>query len=222
MKTAPALAALALALTPALAAAQPSAAPPPPPPPSPAYPGGYYSAPTTTPGGFQDRTGRLALGFGLGLGAMESESGPIECFNCDYQPVAVGLDFHIGGMISPRLALLLEMQANIQTVEDYGFEGNKTLSQGAILGAAQFWVTPRIWLKGGLGVAHLQYTYSDVYEDYEEPIDSGAALLLGAGIELLHSQRFALDLQGRVLVGGYDGIDDTVTSSQIGIGLNWY
>jgi hypothetical protein len=222
-----ALASALLSLVPAIASAQPSAAPPPPPPgagpsygPGPGY--GYYSQPTTTPDGFQLRAGRLALGIGLGLGAMESENGPIECVNCDYNTLAGGIDFHIGGMISNRLALLLEIQGNAQTVEEYGFEGDKTLTQGAVMGAAQFWVTPRIWLKGGLGVAHLQYTYSDSYDDYEEPIDTGAAVLLAAGIELLHAQTFSIDLQGRVLVGAYDGIDDQITASQIGVGFNWY
>lgn len=225
-----ALASSLLALVPAIASAQPSASPPPgppgppPPPPSQGYygGGGYYAQPTTAPDGFKLRAGRLALGFGLGVGAMESENGPIECVNCEYNTLAGGIDFHIGGMISNRLALLLEIQGNAQTVEEYGYEGDKTLTQGALLGAAQFWVTPRIWLKGGLGVAHLQYTYSDYYDDYEEPIDTGAAVLLAAGIELLHAQTFSIDLQGRVLVGAYDGIDDSITTSQIGVGFNWY
>jgi hypothetical protein len=226
MKTASlALASTLLSLVPAIASAQPSAAPPPPPPgPPPGHGGygGYYAQPTTTPDGFKLRAGRLALGFGLGLGAMESENGPIECGNCDYNAIAGGIDFHIGGMISNRLALLLEIQGNAQTVEEYGYEGSQTLTQGALMGAAQFWVTPRIWLKGGLGVANLQYTYSDSYDDYEEPIDTGAAVLLAAGIELLHAQTFSIDLQGRVLVGAYDGIDDQITASQIGVGFNWY
>jgi hypothetical protein len=221
----------AIALVPALASAQPSAAPPGPPPPPPpgagygggAYGGGgYYSAPTKTPDGFQLRQGRLALGISFGLGAMESESGPVECSNCDNNPASAGLAFHIGGMISSRLALLLEMQGNAQAVEDYGYEGNATLTQSAVMGAAQFWVTPRIWLKGGLGVAHLQYNYSDDYDTYEEPVDTGVAVLAAAGIELLHRQTFSIDLQGRVLVGAYDGIDDQITASQIGVGFNWY
>ena len=60
------------------------------------------------------------------------------------------------------------------------------------------------------------------YDQYEEPIDTGAAVLLAAGIELLHAQTFSIDLQGRVLVGAYDGIDDQITASQIGVGFNWY
>jgi hypothetical protein len=226
MKTASlALASTLLSLVPAIASAQPSAAPPPPPPgPPPGHGGygGYYAQPTTTPDGFQLRAGRLAFGFGLGLGAMESENGPIECLNCDYEALAGGVDLHIGGMISNRLALLLEIQGNGQAVREYRDEGSQTLMQSALMGAAQFWVTPRIWLKGGLGVAHLQYTYSDSYDQYDEPIDTGAAVLLAAGIELLHRQTFSIDLQGRVLVGAYDGIDDQITASQIGVGFNWY
>ena len=165
MKLASSLVVAATLLAPAIAAAQPGQTPPPPPPPPPGY--GYYSAPpATAPGGFMDRQGRLAVGFGLGLGGMNADHADLSCPSCDYNPIAAGIDFHIGGMLSPRLALLLEIQVNGQTLQDYG-DGTQTLTQAAILGAAQFWVTPRVWLKGGLGVANLQQTYSDYYDDYD-------------------------------------------------------
>ena len=217
-----ALLAAAALLAPAIASAQPSQTPPPPPPPPSGGYGYYSTTPTRTPDGFQLRAGRLALGVGLGFGGMDGENTSISCPTCEYDPLSVGIDFHIGGMLSHRLALLFEIQGNAQTVEQHGFEGEKTLSQVALLGAAQFWLTPRIWLKGGLGVASLQNTYSDAYGDQDEQIDTGAAVLLGAGIELVQSQNFALDLQGRVLVGSYDLIDDSITAGTIGLGLNWY
>jgi hypothetical protein len=222
MKTASsALLAAAALLAPALAAAQPSQSPPPGPPPPPPPGQGYYSAPpATAPGGFMDRRG-LAFGFGFGIGGMSAEEGDIECPSCDYNPLAGAFDFHIGGMLSPRLALLLEVQGSAQTIDE-DYYGTETLSQVALMGAAQFWLTPRLWLKGGLGVASLDTTYSDDYSDEGANIDTGGAVLLAAGVELLQRRDFAIDLQGRVLVGSYEAIDDTITSGTIGVGFNWY
>ncbi len=185
--------------------------------------GGYYSNPHVTPDGFWDRGGRLVWGLSLGLGGMSSKSGPIECPACDYNPIAVEVDAHIGGMISPRLALMAELQGNVQTVDEQGGgEGTQSLAQGALMFAAQYWVVPKVWIKGGLGFAHLSFNYSDYYGEFDEPIDDGAAFMVGAGIELLSSRDFALDLQGRYIRGSYDGIDDNISSGTIGIGVNWY
>jgi hypothetical protein len=226
MKLASSVVLAATLLAPAIALAQPSQTPPPPPPPPPGYGGGYYSAPPqTAPGGFMNRGGRLAIGVGIGLGGMSAEEADLSCQTCEGGTVAAGIDFHIGGMLSPRLALLAEFQINAQPLEEDVYGDTVMLTQAAILGAAQFWLTPRIWLKGGLGVATLQESYSacdDYYEDCDAEIDNGAAVLLGAGVELIQGRNFALDLQGRILAAGYEQIDDTVTAATIGVGFNWY
>jgi len=207
----------ALVIAPAVAAAQPGSPPPPP---------GYYGGQPRIPGGFHNRAGHLALGIGLGLGGMKSGDSSIACENCDFNPLTGAFDFHIGGMLSPQLALLLEIQANGQTVRVEGnqyVEGEQTLVQSALMGAAQYWVTPQLWLKGGLGFAHLEYSYSDYYGDAgSEPVADGTAVLLGAGYELLSAPNFAIDLQGRFIIGNYDGLEDRITSGTIGVGFNWY
>jgi hypothetical protein len=86
--------------------------------------------------------------------------------------------------------------------------------------AAQYWVTPQLWLKGGIGFASLDLQNNDYYE--EAHIDSGMALMGAAGFELLSSQRFSVDLQGRLMAGSYDGIDQQITSASIGVGINWF
>ncbi len=209
------LASLAL---PAAAAAQPGYGGGPPP------PGGYYSQPAATkPGGFWDREGRLMWGVSIGLGGMSGSDGPIDCATCDYNPVAVEVDGHVGGMLSARLALMAEVQANVQTVDeqDYG-EGTVTLAQGALMFAAQYWVVPKVWIKGGIGFSHLEFNYDDAYQSQSEPIDDGGVFMVGAGIELLSGREFALDLQGRYIRGSYDGIKDQISSGTIGLGVNWY
>jgi hypothetical protein len=182
--------------------------------------GGYYSQPTTLPGGFHDRRGRMTLGVSLGLGYMKTEGGAIACQTCDYSPITAGIAAHIGGMLNERLALMFEIQGNAQTVEDYGYGQTDSVVQGAAMIAAQYWITPQLWIKGGLGAAHLSYSYDDV--GVADPIDDGVALLGGVGYELLSARHYSVDLQGRLLIGNYDGINEQISSGTIGVGINWF
>jgi hypothetical protein len=190
------------------AAAQPGYGPPPPPPPG--Y--GYYPPPPT------ERMG-LTLGFGLGIGGMDSDSNLAACRGCDYDPAAGGFWFHIGGMINPHLAGLFELWLMGQQV-DAG--GTTTLYQSMVMGAIQYWLTPQFWLKGGIGFAGLQVQYADGYYYDEEDLGTGLALMGAAGFEILHSTEFAIDLQLRLGSGNYDGIDEQVNVAMFGIGFNWY
>ncbi len=211
----------AVLLVPALASAQGYYGPPP----RGGY-GGYYATPPgVLPGGFYDRTGRLALGFSIGLGAMHSNAaGDIGCSTCDYNPAAVEVDFHVGGMLSPQFALLFEMQGNLQTVDQNNAGGTASLSQGTAMIAGQYWLSPRFWLKGGIGVAHLSYDFTDQYGNSQgsQSIDNGAAIMGAIGYELYSTREFAVDLQGRLIEGSYKTIDDQITSATVGLGFNWY
>jgi hypothetical protein len=202
---------LALAAAPLVAAAQPSSAPP--------AGGGYYAGPPPALSPFHERQGRPMIGFGLGLGNMQIDDTDVGCATCDYDPVAFEGDFHIGGMLSPRFGLMLELQANGQVVDET-YYGSTTLTQTTAMVAGQYWVSPRLWIKGGVGAAHLSFEYDDGYEG--ESIDDGVALLGAIGYELVSSRRFGLDLQGRVVSAGYDGIDQNVTAATIGLGFSWY
>lgn len=171
------------------------------------------------PGGFHNRTNRLTFGVGLGVGFMHDGGSAItSCFNCDVEPWAVEADFHIGGMLTPRFALMFEAQGNLQTIQANDFDEDTVLTQGAGLFAAQFWVLPQFWIKGGIGFAHLQV--DDTY--FVDDFGSGGALLLAGGVELFSARNFAFELQGRLLQTSYNSLDDNITSGTIGIGVNWY
>ena len=181
---------------------------------------GYYGSPPPTqlPGGFHNRQGRLAFGGSLGLGGMhDSGSNVTACGNCDYNPLAVELDGHIGGFLTPRFALMAEGQINAQTVAS-DFYDDTVLSMNSLMIAGQYWVTPQFWIKGGIGVAAL---YADnAYEVWD--FGTGGAIMGAAGYELMSARNFAIDLQGRIIRGSFNSLDDNVTSGTIGIGLNWY
>jgi len=180
--------------------------------------GGYYQQPSRIPGGFHDRTGRLSWGFGIGLGGMHDDGSQItNCDNCANAPV-LELDGHIGGMVSPRFALLFEGQLNARTVHSDVYNGDTVLTQSAAMVAGQFWVTPQLWIKGGLGLAGLQADDTYVTYDY----GTGLAIMGAVGFELMSARWFAIDLQGRIIEGAYNSGNDHVTAANVGLGFNWY
>jgi hypothetical protein len=207
MKPIKSLLVLAIMLAPGLVAAQ-------------GYYGGpgYYNQPNRIPGGFHDRTGRLTFGASFGLGGMHDDgSGITNCDNCA-NAAAFELDGHIGGMISPRFALLFEGQVNGRTVHSDVYNGDTLLSQSTEMVAGQFWITPQLWIKAGLGLAQLQADSTYVTYDY----GTGGALMGAVGFELLSARFFAVDLQGRLIEGAYNSGNDHVTAANVGIGINWY
>jgi hypothetical protein len=215
MKPIKTLALLAFLLAPGLASAQ-------------GYYGGsgpgQYSAPASQlPGGFHNRQGRLIFGGNLGLGAMNDDVGDIDCTNCS--DVSLQLAGHLGGFIGPRLALMGELQGNFQTLSVDGGGGTETLVQSALMIAAQYWVTPQLWIKGGIGFANLRVdwsAYGDGIIDASTAPENGVALLGAAGYEVMSARNFSVDIQGRIINGSYDAIDNNITGVSVGVGLNWY
>jgi Outer membrane protein beta-barrel domain len=163
-------------------------------------------------------------GFSIGLGAMSTNGESVPCNGCDYNPAAFEVDFHIGGFLSPRFALMLEVQGNGQTVESVnGGEGTVTLVQGTAMAAAQYWLTPKLWIKGGIGAAHLSKDYNDAYGTQTQPLDNGAAVMGAIGYEVYSTREFSVDLQGRLIEGSYkNGVENRITSGSVGLGFNWY
>lgn len=202
---------LLCAAIPSLASAQSY----PPPPPGPA------AGPATAPMGqvgarvVPERKG-LTLGIGLGAGGMESDDGPIECFDCD-DSVAGSADFHVGLMLNPRLAIMYEAWGTGQALNA---AADVTLVQVLSMAAAQYWLTPRLWVKAGIGTAHLSESMSGDNDSKE--IDTGVAGMAAVGIELIQGPRWALDVQLRGGSGTYEGIDDKVFQGTLQVGLNWY
>jgi hypothetical protein len=179
--------------------------------------GGYYGGPAPGSWGFVERHG-LTLGIGGSLGFMSSASeGLTDCIDCDYQPIAGAFDVHLGLMLNPRLALMGEFFIPFQLIDD---EFATFLVQPMFMGALQYWLTPQLWIKGGLGVASLQVSYDDGGPSDE--LDTGGAIMGAIGFEVLQAPRFAVDINLRLTSATYNGIDDQVGTGTVGIGANWY
>ena len=189
-----------------------------------AQPGYYNAGPppnTQLPGGFWNRQGRLTFGGSFGLGGMSDDVGDIGCDNCDYNPISFGFTGHIGGFLGPRFALMFEAQVNGQQVSQAAFpEDDAYLYQTAGMVAAQYWITPQLWLKGGIGLAHLELQSADGF--FASDIDNGTAIMGAAGFEVFSSRYFSIDLEGRLINGAYKGIDNNITAGTIGVGVNWF
>ncbi len=206
MKPIKSLIVLAIVIAPGLAAAQ-------------GYYGGPAYGPPPLPGGFHNRAGGLAIGGSVGIGYMNDNGKSVDCSTCDINPATGELDLHIGPMINARTAILFEMQFNVQQIA-YDPTQDVTLSQSLFMGAVQWWATPQLWLKGGIGVGHLDV--NDNINGTYAVADTGLGLMGGAGFEILSARNFALDLQLRIAHGQYTGSGDSITSGTVGIGINWY
>lgn len=197
-------------------APQPQAPPPPPaqPLPPPYAPGYIYSQPI----GFH-RSGFL-IGFALGFGTMSNK----DCESCDDLDGGAG-EFHIGGMLTPNLALMYDV-----SLVTHQFEGSRgTLTHGLHTIAAQLF-TDRFWVKAGLGAGQLSYQEDSSDSSDPKESDWGTAVMLAVGMEVYQGQTFALDLQLRGAAVTYENQDivgnseETTTITNVGVmlGFNWY
>jgi len=180
---------------------------PPPPPPGYGPPPGYYPPPPPPPRGMY-RHG-LVIGGALGGAVIDAQDCGDVCGG------SLSLEGHIGGMINPRLALMGDFWANIRSIPN----SDATTWSGIYTAALQYWVNDIFWLKGGLGIGHMQ-----IYSNTQDVVfgdETGLAAMGAAGVELIQSSVFALDIQGRLGHGFYSQGGD-VNNFAFLVGVNWY
>jgi hypothetical protein len=140
----------------------------------------------------------FVIGFSLGAGSAS-------CGSCETKTGGAGT-VHIGGMLTPRLALLYDV--GVVT-----FTHNRVDYAHVVGGATlQYFVRDRVWVKGGIGVAEL------VVADTEGKTRLG--LLAAVGADIHRRNRFAVDLSARVAVGRHPGNNIRNLSAQLGV--TWY
>jgi hypothetical protein len=150
----------------------------------------------------------LVGGVGLGFGGIEATNcGPV----CG---VAGSFELHLGGMLTPRLAIMGDFWFNLHPIPDY----DATTRHSLYMAALQFWPTDKLWLKGGLGPSTM--TVSDNYSGYGNA-ETGFGIMGAGGLELLQAGNFALDAQIR-LGRGFYSIGGDVFVWALMIGANWY
>jgi len=142
------------------------------------------------------------IGFGVGGGQMtcdgcESLSGP-------------AVEIHLGGMVNEKLALVWDSSGVVRE------EDGVTLSSAVAGPAVQYWVSPRVWVKGGVGAGRLVAAVNNVTSSS----DWGLGFMGGLGVEALQKKKFAIDLQFRFTTASIEG---ERTNNFFGlVGFNFY
>jgi hypothetical protein len=186
------------------------------------YPPPYYPPPPPPPPPRGVYRAGIVWGFSVGLGAIGSNYVGSSCG--DACGAAGLIEGHIGGMISPRAALMFEVWGADHPWTDAANNSRETINT-FFTGAAQYWLTDILWIKGGAGLAVFRDTIDDAYYGTSEINDvTGFALFGAAGVEVLQSYNFALDIQARIGSGFYsqDNVSFSAQNYALMVGFNWY
>ncbi len=163
----------------------------------------------------------VAFGFSLGIGGISASScGDV----CGFSGLA---EVHIGGMIAPNVAVLGDFWEGLHYFSGVPGLGNGETWNGIYTLALQYWPLYNVWLKGGLGFGRLQLNANSYYGYYSVNVDdeTGFAFMLAAGIELLQSFNWTMDLQlryGNVAYGGGGNSAGDLSMYGVMLGFNWY
>ena len=144
------------------------------------------------------------VGFGIGGGNASPD-----CDGCDSES-AYAFDFNLGGFASSRLALMYDVSGWVDS------EDGLTLVLAANTFAGQYWVAPKVWLKGGLGFSQAQFS-----GDFAPDSEYGVAFTAGAGFEVMQSENFVIDLSGRLNILSFDEPVPTFTVLNFTVGVRW-
>ncbi len=149
---------------------------------------------------------RKGLTIGLGMGG-----GQITCDSCEFLSAAVVAGgFHFGGMVTERLAIVLD--ASFVSKEGDGLEVTSVVGGPAI----QYWLWPRVWVKGGVGSGQV-WTDGDGFFVTSE---NGLGLIGGIGVEVLQKQKFTIDLQFQSTTARIAG--ERISNIFGAVGFNFY
>lgn len=140
----------------------------------------------------------VMVGFGFGFSTASCNQ------NCD-SVTSLGFDFHLGGFLNPRLALMYDGASWADS--ENGVTGVLASNTAAI----QYWAGPRAWLKGGLGLSQAR-----VSDSTGSASETGFGMTGAAGYELTQSGGFAMDVSGRLSNLDFEGITFTLFAAALG------
>lgn len=163
----------------------------------------------------------------LGLfGGFSIQAGNMSCKgqNCNTWRKAGGGDGHVGYAFNQKLALIGDIYI-LTSKED-----NLTITQTIATLGVRYWLVPIIWVQAGLGGADARFTYdAGIFGTYTAHSDNASGATIAAGLEVMRTPRFSLDVQARSAWGFYPGNsndpnmpDDSGRNTSIGVGFTWF
>jgi hypothetical protein len=160
-----------------------------------------------------DRSG-LVLGASVDGGNLgcQTKSGD-DCGNGTH--AAGGLSVHVGMMVGPRLAILGEAWGMAHT------EDSLTATQALATANVRAWLTRRLWLQGGVGVARSKISYDSSLFMVSSTSSTVPAVAVAVGLELVHSPGFGLDVELRGGSGVYRD-DVRIYNAALGVGVSFF
>ncbi|ACY17171.1 outer membrane beta-barrel protein [Haliangium ochraceum] len=157
----------------------------------------------------EQRSG-FTIGLGLGGGHLECEGE-----GCDGVTEAGGINVNAGVMLSPNFAIMGDVWAMGHT------EDRLTLTHSMLTVGPQVWFGP-LWARAGVGAARASFNYDAGIVDVMDETETVPAAMVGAGVEVLSTPEFALDLNLRAGSGFFNDGDTRVQNLSLGVGANWF
>jgi len=157
--------------------------------------------------------GRSGATFGIGIGG-----GTISCGDegCDDFEGSGSLDLHVGGMLSPGVAILFDAWWMLHDDDRF------TVDQGILTAAVRAWPISNFWLQGGLGVARAGIKYDGTFFDAESRTEWVPAFQIGIGVEPIATDTFGLDVSLRYGTGFYSDGEDRIHNASLNVGVSFY
>ena len=128
---------------------------------------------------------------------------------------AAGFSVHLGAMVSPTVAILGEASVMAHT------EDSLTATQVLATANVRAWLTPRLWLQGGLGVARSKLSFDKDARSVSAMTATVPAVSGAVGFELVRTRTFGLDLELRGASGLHQD-DVRISSVALGVGATFF
>jgi len=164
------------------------------------------------------------FGFGLGVSGvgeyLDSGSVYLNQGSKRRSRVGLGYDLRIGFGVSPRWSLVLAADGAS------AYFDNVSISETVFTIGPQVFLTPKLYLRAGVGAASRTYDYND-YNDYSyndyyaTQSDSGMGAVLAVGLEFMQSYHVALGVEANGTVGYYPN-GDTLSTFGINFVMNLF
>ncbi|HUS66588.1 MAG TPA: hypothetical protein VMZ28_18755 [Kofleriaceae bacterium] len=162
------------------------------------------------------------LGAGIGIGAMRFEEAGQELAADD----SMAMRILLGGMISPRLALLVELDEMRGEAPYDNQDGRFEVRQRSLTSGIRFWPWRRLWLQATVGrvwaTAHDPFLPGLVPDVWGDDAVDGTTLATGFGLEVLRDDAWSVDIALRGGGTEYRGSALSGGQASVGFAFHWF
>ncbi len=174
----------------------------------------FASAPAAADHG--PRPLRTGPTFGVGVGAGNMFSNCDDEFDCGNVLESASVHAYAGGFLGSDTALIIEGWGMVHR------DDRVTITHGMAAGALQQWLVPRLWFKGGVGIARSSFTYDAIVADIEDRRDIVPGALAALGLDVVRGTYAAFDLQLRYGAALSGDSEARIHQLALNAGLSWH